>query len=325
MKFKISIVLCMLLCMVNTPNYYSQVTVEQTGDDKYVRVMLFEGDVYDGFLIEITEETILIETEMLGKMRFNKRDVSQCFEIIEEELGEFEEDNSRFLELNLQKTRYFYSPSGHQLKKGQGYTHNMYVLYNSMSYGINDYLTAGVVLTPFGAGATLKAGVSANESISVSGGFQVLMPYRIPTYYTRTVTDFTSPILMGFGNMTFGTSKRNVTMNYGYATFDRMVRVENPETGESDISTQNTVLNMYSTAAMINLSSTSWFMFEGFFITQFVEDNDVNLTGLFIVGFRRASAKRKMLWDFGGVIVPEFVESSGMILPMPFVGLTLPL
>ena len=54
MNFKLSIVFCMFLCMVNTPNYYSQVTIEQTGEDKYVRVMLFEGDVYDGFLIEIT-------------------------------------------------------------------------------------------------------------------------------------------------------------------------------------------------------------------------------------------------------------------------------
>ena len=155
----------MLFFIAQPTNLFAQDAVVQESDVKYVRVILYSGDVYDGHLIEITDETILIETEMLGKMRFKKLDVTDISEILEEKIGEFDAINDRFLDLNLQATRYFYSPSAHQLKKGEGYTHTMYFLYNSISYGLNDYLTAGAVLTPWGAGATIKAGVSAEGKI----------------------------------------------------------------------------------------------------------------------------------------------------------------
>ena len=198
-----------------------------------------------------------------------------------------------------------------------------------MSYGISDHITAGIFLTPFGAGTTFKAGVNASENLAFSAGCQTLFPYyspRMTINESSVALDNISPVFLGFGNMTIGASKMSLTLNYGYGLFTRQLSVGYNQDGLALYEDEENVLNMFSTSAMFEMTSTSWLMFEGYYIQNRIKGStNYDETGLFMLGLRKAASKRRLLWDFAGIFFPELIANEGMIVPIPFVGLTLPL
>ena len=56
-------------------------------------------------------------------------------------------DGSYWLE-NPQATRYFWSPNGYNLKKGEGYYQNVWIMGNQAIYGITNHISAGIGTIP---------------------------------------------------------------------------------------------------------------------------------------------------------------------------------
>ena len=248
-----------------------------THNARYVRLFLQNGGMYEGEVLEIDESTFLINTLELGKMRITKTDISSITYISADEVGQMKFSN-RTGDINPQPTRYFFAPSGLQLKKGEGYYQNAWLIYNQVSYGVSDHFTVGMSMTPFGTGGTVKVGGKLSDKVNVSAGGIALIPFSGD-----------EPLGIGFANITFGDERKNLSISSGV--------------GFSESANNITLLNV---SAMFEVSSNLWIITENYqiFQTSSNSGNPDNVT-IISMGIRRASKKRDILWDYAWVVLPS--------------------
>jgi len=237
-----------------------------THNTKYVRIFLQNGGMFEGEVLEINESTFLINTLLLGEMRITKTDISSITYISADEVGQMKVSN-RTGDINPQSSRYFFAPSGMQLKKGEGYYQNTWLIYNQVSYGVSDHMTIGMSMTPFGTGGTVKFGTDISDNFHLSAGGIAIIPFWD-----------NEPVGIGFANVTIGNERKNISLGFGNA-FSSSDNIP--------------VLNI---AAMLELNSHMWLMTENYF----TEDQ-----AIVMVGFRKASRKRDTLWDFAVISIPQ--------------------
>lgn len=254
-----------------------------TNNTKYVRLFLQNGGMFEGEVLEIDESTFLINTMDLGKMRITKTDISSITYISADEVGQMTFSNRKG-DINPQPTRYYFAPSGLQLKKGEGYYQNAWLLYNQVSYGVSDHFTVGMSMTPFGTGGTVKFGGKLSDKVNVSAGGIALVPFTGD-----------SPLGIGFANITFGDERKNLSISSGL--------------GFSDDGDNITLVNV---SAMLEVTSNMWIISENYHI---VEDE---LT-IISMGVRRASRTRDILWDYALVAIP-----SEEVFGIPWLSCTIP-
>jgi hypothetical protein len=262
-----------------------------THNTKYVRIFLQNGGMFEGEVLEINESTFLINTLELGKMRITKTDISSITYITADEVGKMTFSN-RTGDINPQPTRYFFAPSGLQLKKGEGYYQNAWLIYNQVSYGVSDHLTVGMSMTPFGTGGTVKFGGKLSDKVNVSAGGIALVPFTGD-----------APLGIGFANITFGDERKNLSISSGV--------------GFSDGGDNITLLNV---SAMFEVSSNLWIITENYqiFQTSSYSGNPDNVT-IVSMGIRRASKNRDILWDYAWVALPaEEVYLPWLSCTIPF-------
>lgn len=342
MKTKLLLLICLTLGFSATNMIISQVTDTQTtSEKKYVRIILQNGGLFEGEVIEINESEFLIETPMLGRMRINKMDIATIVYIEADQVGATTV-NTRAGDINPQVSRYFFAPSAHQLKKGEGYYHNIMLLYNQVSYGITDNITAGLTMTPFGTGGTVKFGYEINETLHASVGGIGVMPF-----------DDDSKIAgIAFLNLTAGDERKHVTLSYGNGFFHEDIMVyqhadaytdtdgeyhpSNPDldsqnyhfdnngnyhdmTGSGSwVNNSRQSIHMFCVSAMLELNSSTWLMTENYLLLSNSQLLDDNFT-IISVGIRKSSRKRDILWDYAMVAIP-----SEEIAGIPFISATIP-
>jgi hypothetical protein len=263
----------------------------ETNNTRYVRLFLQNGGMFEGEVLEIDESTFLINTLDLGKMRITKTDISSITYITADEVGQMTKSNRKG-DLNPQPTRYFFAPSGLQLKKGEGYYQNAWLIYNQVSYGVSDHFTVGMSMTPYGTGGTVKLGTKLSDKVNVSAGGIALIPF--------TGDD---AVGIGFANITFGDERKNFSISSGV--------------GFSDGGDNITLLNV---SAMLEVSSSLWIITENYqiFQTSSYSGNPDNVT-IISMGIRRASQKRDILWDYALVAIP-----SEEVFGIPWLSCTIP-
>ena len=239
-----------------------------TNNTKYVRLILQNGGMYEGEVLEIDESTFLISTLLLGNMRITKTDIASITYISADEVGQMTMNMSnRTGDINPQATRYFFAPSAMQLKKGEGYYQNAWLIYNQVSYGISNNLTIGMSMTPVGTGGTVKFGLDISDNFHISAGGIAIIPFWDD-----------EPVGIGFANMTFGNERKNISIAYGNAFSDD---------GNE---------HMLNVSGMLELNYRMWLITENYFLA------DISIIS---VGFRRASNKRDALWDFSMIALPQ--------------------
>ena len=238
-----------------------------TNNTKYVRLILQNGGMYEGEVLEIDESTFLINTLQLGHMRITKTDIASITYISADEVGQMNMSSNRTGDINPQATRYFFAPSAMQLKKGEGYYQNAWLIYNQVSYGISNNLTIGMSMTPVGTGGTVKFGLDISDNFHISAGGIAIIPFWDD-----------EPVGIGFANMTFGNERKNISIAYGNAFSDD---------GNE---------HMLNVSGMLELNYRMWLITENYFLA------DISIIS---VGFRRASNKRDALWDFSMIALPQ--------------------
>lgn len=138
-----------LACILLSINHaYSQTNMDST----LVKIETKDGNEYIGHVMSEDAAHLILRTNELGEMDIplgfiKSRTVINPARIIEGSLW-FD---------NPQSSRYFWSPNGYGLKKGEGYYQNIWVLYNQASVGVTDNFSIGGGMIPlflFGAGVT---------------------------------------------------------------------------------------------------------------------------------------------------------------------------
>jgi len=257
------------------------------------RIETIDGNEYIGIILEQTSEKIRLKTDNLGEITIPVIEIKKITPITQV----LAKDGTFWLD-NPQATRYFWAPNGYNLKKGEGYYQNVWILFNQAVYGLTDHFSAGVGVVPLFlfAGTATPAWITAKFSIPVvENKFNIGAGGLVGTVIGEENTGF--GIL--YGITTFGSKDKNLNVGLGWAF------------AGGEMAKRPTV----NIGAMIRTGPKGYFITENYFIgtpDEFVV--------MMMVGGRRI-IKRTGL-DFGAVI--PIAEDMGGFLAIPWLGLTIP-
>jgi hypothetical protein len=285
----------------------------------------------------------------LGKINIPKYLIAQMMDLTASEYDRLGTSRAtRNGRINPQSSRYFFAPSGIQLKRGEGYFQSNIAL-NSVSIGVTDNVTVGGLLSFVGAGGSLKIGKEVAENVHVSFGGIGFKDY---------VGELDRPVGLVFANITWGTEDRNLTVNIGTGT--RISGVTEPlawyasdstNFGGSYVEYEYTITEyqeerirplLLNVSGMVQISDFKWLITENYFIQSMrsmslvtdspivtyanpvfmgsSNNNGANGVTILSVGVRNLSQRNGWLWDYGmvGVIGDDFGFGA------PWVSATLP-
>ena len=296
----------------------------------YVRLVMYDGTTRMGELIDSDANEFRIRTRKMGDVVVPKYLVQGVVELTADQYFRLTDSVvGRALSLNPQSSRYFFAPSGIQLKQGEGYFQSNIAL-NSVSLGVKDHITIGGVISFVGAGGSLKIGKELTPNVHVSfGGIG----------FTDYYGELERPVGLMFANITWGTEDRNLTVNIGTGS-----KIENGR-GNVLAYTEETVQSTWdpnyfcteyfvteyeqrwvrplllNVSGMNQIAENRWFITENYFVRNLHTTtvitganlrysyppntnslNNLN-SGMAILsmGIRNLSTRNGWLWDYGMV------------------------
>lgn len=262
-------------------------------DSIKTRIETIDGNEYIGIIQEQTPDRILLKTEKLGEISIPVGEVKRITKLEAVKLP----DGTYWLD-NPQATRYFWSPNGYNLKAGEGYYQNVWILFNQVVFGLTDHFSGGVGVVPLFlfAGTATPAWITAKFSVPVvENKINLGAGALVGTVIGEENTGF--GILYGIS--TFGSKDKNVNIGLGWGF------------AGGEMANRPTV----NIGAMLRTGPKGYFITENYFIATSDE-----MAVLMMIGGRRI-IKRTGL-DFGAVI-PIASEMDGLVA-IPWLGLTIP-
>ena len=290
MKKTLSVLVLLIVILSGIPKLsYSQNTQDST---KY-QIETIDGNEYFGIILNQTSETIRIKTDKLGEITIPQSEVKKISQLTAVQ----SKDGTYWLD-NPQETRYFWAPNGYNLKQGEGYYQNVWVLFNQAVYGITNHFSAGIGTVPLFLFASpyTPAWITAKFSVPVvENKFNLGIGALMGTVVGESKAGF--GILYGIA--TFGSKDQNLNigLGWGYAG------------GEM---ASNPTINI---SGMIRTGAKGYFITENYFIGT--PDNFMVLMSL---GGRRIIKHTGL--DFGAFI--PIGGDIGSFIAIPWLGLTIP-
>ncbi|MCK5730923.1 MAG: hypothetical protein KAH68_07605, partial [Draconibacterium sp.] len=260
--------------------------------DNLVSIETTDGNEFLGEIIKEDSKSIVLKTRKLGELTISKSDIKSRKEVEFQQIKE-----GKYWFGNPQSTRYFWSPNGYGLKKGEGYYQNIWVLWNQFSYGLSDNFSVGGGVVPlflFGGAptpvfATAKFSVPIVENkVNIGGGAIV------GTVLGQEETGF--GILYGLS--TFGTPDNNLSFGLGYGFAG----------------------GGWTTSPLINVNGMFRVTSRGYFITENYYINIDGESAIFLSLGGRWIIKKAAL-DYG--LIFPIIEGVGFFA-FPWLGFTIP-
>ncbi len=251
-----------------------------------------DGNQYIGQILERNSEFIRLKTEQLGEINIRVNDIKKI-ELIRRELMV----GTEYWFENPQATRYFWSPNGYGLKKGEGYYQNVWILFNQFAYGITNNISLGAGFIPLFlfAGAPTPVWITPKISIPVSKDkFNLGAGALLGTVIGEENANYG----IIYGITTFGSRDKNVSFGLGYG----LVNGELANSPAVNVST------------MIRTGKRGYFLSENYI---FPGENT-----LVLISIGGRSIIQKVGIDYG-LIVP-FAESMDTFGALPWLGISIP-
>lgn len=177
-----------------------------------VEVETRDGNVFLGTLLSETEERIVIRTDVLGELTINRADIRRITRVPATQIRDGE-----VWYRSAHDTRYFFQSNAFNLRKGEGYYQNAWVLFNQVSYGLtrNFSMGAGFVPTFLFGEASTPVWITPKLSIPLK---QESLTVGVGGIMGTLIGEGGSAGIL-YGNLTVGDRNRNVTVagGYGYA------------------------------------------------------------------------------------------------------------
>jgi len=165
---------------------------------------LINGNELYGKIVKRTKSDVIIESKTLGTVTLPYGNI-KSMNIAKE--GNMVGNDFWFS--NPNNTRYYFAPSAYNLKKGEAYYQNVYLIMNSANYGITDNISiGGGVILPFAVYLTPKISFKITERFHAGVGvFAGVIPGP-------------STFGIGYGLITYGSNEHNLTIGTGYGFFE---------------------------------------------------------------------------------------------------------
>jgi len=262
-------------------------------DSTMVQIETTDGNSFYGQIINEDDEKLMLQVDGLGEVSILKKNIRRRTII---ESGHIK--NGKVWFNNPQSTRYFWSPNGYGLKKGEGYYQNIWVMWNQFAYGITDHFSVGGGIIPlflFG-GAPTPVFFTPKFSIPVAKDkFNLGAGALIGTVLGESETGFG----IVYGTSTFGSPDQNISLGLGYG-FAGGEWASSP---------------MLNLGAMFRLSPTWYFISENYYFGF-----EGGSGGVISAGARWIIKKAAL--DFG--LFTPVGSDSGEFIALPWLGFTIP-
>ncbi len=266
-------------------------TSQTKNDSTIVNIETADGNEFMGEIVREDSLKIILKTEKLGEISIFKTDIKRfnTVEILQIKDG-------KYWFPNPQSTRYFWSPNGYGLKKGEGYYQNIWVLWNQFAYGLSDNFSIGGGIIPtFLFGAPTPIFATAKFSIPVvDKKFNIAAGAIVGTVAGESETGF--GILYGLA--TLGSPDANVTFGLGYGF-----------AGGEMASSPTININ-----GLIRVSNRGYIITENYFLSGGGES-------VVLLSFGGRSIIKKAALDYG-LVIP--FTGYGIEFAIPWLGFTLP-
>ncbi|MCH8546379.1 MAG: hypothetical protein LAT54_06570 [Cryomorphaceae bacterium] len=211
--------ICVLGCLMLLNTLQAQGIDQFNDTTKVYRVELNDGSVFFGTIIARDTEKLVLKTKVMPRVELSHRDIKRMTEV---KTTEYKKGKYWFA--NPHTSRYLYSPSGFNLKKGEGYYQNTNLILNSFNVGVTDNITVGggielistFVTLAFGEFQpifflTTKASVKIEDNLHIGGGaLYVNMPFYEYNQTSRTGSG------IAYGIATYGNPDHNITAGLGW-------------------------------------------------------------------------------------------------------------
>ncbi len=254
--------------------------------DTYYKITLIDGSEFVGTFVEKNSSAITISTRSLPKVEIP---IAQIKSIIVVEPSEF--NNGEYWFPNPNATRYFFSPSAFNLKSGEGYYQNSYLVFNSFNYGVTDFFSIG-------AGFELTSTFSAAEPIfyfTPKVGFEVADNFNVGGGLLYLNAAGEANLGITYGVATYGNRNDNLTLGLGWGFFE----------GDFSSRPNITISGMKRMKRKFSLVTENWFI-------PIYEDSYYEVLSY---GFRFFSEKISV--DLGFINNRDIAE--GILIGVPYV------
>ena len=264
----------------------AQIQINQ--DSTYIFEMK-DGNVYIGKVVDFKKGEMYDVQTSVGNIKIFQKDI-----VVIKNMEKTKLKDGEYWPSNPHSSRYFFSPSGYGLRKGEGYYQNAWVLFNQLSYGITDNFSMGMGLIPtflFGFEGTVPLWVTPYKN--GKGAFGA------GTLFVTSLGDGIGGFGLLYGSNTFGTRDKQFTLGVGLGY-----------SGEGGFS-EYPVINA---SGLIRTSKNWAFVTENYFLT-------FDSFGALISGGARYIGKRLAI-DFGGFI-PIFSDQDRLLI-LPWLSISVP-
>ncbi|MEX0965802.1 MAG: hypothetical protein WD077_01080 [Bacteroidia bacterium] len=222
MKKLIQALFVSLLVCASSNVYGQNTNISDSFDSTQTyKIELNDGSAFFGNILLKDSINMVMRTSSIPKLEIPILKIKRIDEIDESNLK-----NGSYWFPNPNATRYLFSPSAFNLKKGEAYYQNTYLSINSFNVGITDNISIGgglEFISTFGSLAagsfepiffiTPKIGVEVTESFHAGGG---LLYASLPLFGSFRRRGFG----IGYGVGTYGSTDHNITGGLGWGFFE---------------------------------------------------------------------------------------------------------
>lgn len=295
-KLQIRRLAFLFLISLLTTALYAQV------GERYVCLTLESGVVRCGYLTLDDGREITLETPDMGTLIVPKVNVIQIVDAPEGTQGGGSgtdiELSDRMTNGNraLQATRYFFAPSAHSLRAGEGYGSLCILGIGNVSYGLSDNAIGGLSASLLGAGVTVKASTQLSETVHASAGGLAQIGWS------------GGRIVFPFVNVTKGDENNHFTIAAGYLG------------GTTDDSNNADEIDspMLNISGCVQVADHAWFMTENYYFFK-PEFFPVNMVGS--MGLRLWRPNKQRLQEYAFMML---IEEDMNVIPVPWISYTWP-
>lgn len=174
---------------------------------KTYQIELMDGTEFIGTVLSLDSFALEIKTASIPRIQILLETVKRM-KVIENKMV----FNGATAFPNPNPTRYFFAPSAFNLKKGEGYYQNTYLLLNSINYGITDHFSIGASLEIFSTFSTLGMNWSPIWLITPKVGFEVVPNVNVGAGMLLAGMGFEGGFQLAYGLVTYGNTENNVTV-----------------------------------------------------------------------------------------------------------------
>jgi len=174
---------------------------------KTYQIELVDGTEFIGILLSLDSTNMEIKTSSIPKIQISLATIKKM-KVIENKMV----FKGATAIPNPNPTRYLFAPSAFNLKKGEGYYQNTYLVLNSINYGITDHFSIGGSLELISTFSTIGKSWSPIYMFTPKIGYEVAKNVNVGAGLLIANMGLQHGVQLAYGLVTYGNPENNVTL-----------------------------------------------------------------------------------------------------------------